>query len=883
MGHSEDHTASARWERVQEEFHRLADQPRHIQEEALHALEAEDAEVADELRSMLAADSAGATLLDRGVAAAAQELLGDEPTALPRVAFGPYRAERFLGAGGSGVVYLGYRADLDAHAAVKVLREAWLSPQRRERFHLEQRVLASLEHPHIARLLDADSLDDGTPWIALEYVEGKPLVEWAQANALTLEQRLQLFRQVCDTMRFAHDRGVIHRDLKPANVLVNAEGQAKLLDFGIARWAVRTDADTTVTALRMLTPAYASPEQLRGAPADVQQDVYALGIMLFELLTGSRPYTLPDLPRVEAAAFLVQQNPPLPSQRLSTASFPAAVPLASISRAEWRDLDALVTTAMHPDVTRRYRSVEALLRDLDAFAERGPLAARPDTTSERFIRLLRRHKRRLTMAGALLLAVVVTLTAWTRSVTRARDMAEREANRSARITEFLVNLLSGDDEGSGPADSLLVRTVVAQATRDLPRLSRDPETHADLLVLLGRVNLQLGDVELADSLLRAGERAQRAVHPSLTRAALSAAALRASIAMQRGQTDSARAVLEALNAEAMRAFPDDPAIQAEMAEGLGTVYDELGDYDAATDVVARAVQLRAMVDSTDIKYADAISTLSNIYYYRGLYDSSRVLNVRAAALTESLLGPDNPSLAHNLVNIGIIDQRLGKPAEGEQPLRRALGIMERWYGPEHYRAAGVITQLVGVLVELDRASEARPLQERAVRIIRATFGPESPRLATALTQLGGVVRALGEYDEALALARQAHGIYSKANGPDHQFTLITANNIAGHLLGMRRFDEAAVILEDVVARYRRTVGPDDQNLAIGILRLGQARFQQRRWRDAIALGEEGLAVYRRTVTSKTGVSIAGNVLLARSHAALGDSAAAARYARDTLP
>ena len=291
-----------RWQRVQELFHRAADLPRSEQLSFLSQACGDDSEIRSTVLAMIEQDSKSFGLLDRDVSDLAADLIQADTTQ-PRE-FGPYRIKSVLGEGGMGVVYLAERRDLGNLVAIKILRDAWLSPSRLKRFETERRTLAQLNHPFIAPLYDAATLPDGTPWFAMEYVQGLALNKYCEVHRCSIEDRLKLVRSVCEAVQYAHERGVIHRDLKPSNILVKEDGALRLLDFGIAK-QLDTDgrpADQTRTDLRPMTPAYAAPEQLRGGAAGVESDVYSLGVILYELLTGRLPFDVSQKTPPEAAA-----------------------------------------------------------------------------------------------------------------------------------------------------------------------------------------------------------------------------------------------------------------------------------------------------------------------------------------------------------------------------------------------------------------------------------------------------------------------------------------------------------------------------------------------------------------------------------------------------
>ena len=350
------------WERLQELFHAAVDRPRDEWRPILQSL-SDDPETVERVVAMLDADVGHSSVLDRDSVSLASTLLDDSASAIGR-RIGPYRLTRMIGEGGMGVVYLAERDDLGTTAAVKVLRDAWVSPGRRERFAAEQRTLAQLNHPAIARMYDAGTLQDGTPWIVMEHVEGVPLTDACRARGLGIRERLLLFRTVCEAVVHAHQHLVVHRDVKPSNILVRDDGSVKLLDFGIAKQLEQlSDADRTQTGLRLMTPAYAAPEQVRGEPVGVYTDVYSLGVVLYELLAGRLPHDLPArTPGAVERAILESEPDPA-----SAAARTGRGPLVGATRAQRSDLDVLCATAMHREPARRYASVDALIRDVDHF------------------------------------------------------------------------------------------------------------------------------------------------------------------------------------------------------------------------------------------------------------------------------------------------------------------------------------------------------------------------------------------------------------------------------------------------------------------------------------------------------------------------------------
>ena len=856
-----------RWDEMQRIFHAAIDLPPDERAAFLESACRGDSALLADVAAMLEHDASGASLLERGVAATAQRVLVNRSTLPPDQRFGPYRLTRLLGEGGMGIVYLAVRDDLGSAAAIKILRDAWLSPARRERFAREQRILAQLNHPAIAHLYDADTLPGGTPWIAMEYVEGVPLTEYCRTRSMSIVERLRLFLSVCEAVEYAHRHMVVHRDLKPSNILVTPDGRVKLLDFGISRQLDAADrtADATQAAVRLLTPAYAAPEQIRGEPTTVQTDVHALGVILYELLAGRTPIDLSGLSPSDAERRLLDEEPPAPS----VAAQHTASPAAGLARSAWNDLNVLCLTAMHKDRARRYGSVEGLMRDVRHYLANEPLEARPDTVRYRTGKFLRRNWRQVSAAAAAVAVVVGVAAFYTVRLAAARNAAVAQAARTERIQRFMLRLFDGGDKDAGPADTLRVVTLVDRGLLEARTLDREPLVQAELYQTLGGIYDKLGKFDQADTLLRASLDTRRSLLPAhapdVTRGLTALAILRS----DQARFEEAERLARDAVASARAARPAKDADIAAATEALGQVLEQRGAYPQAIAALEDAMTLRSRPGSDPSELAQTILELANTDFYAGHLDVSQALNQRVLALHKELFGDSHPLVAEDLINLGAIQHERGHYAEAEPFYRRALEINRRWYGKDNYKTATNETVLGRTLYFLKRYDEARELLLDALAVQERVFGPVHPRVASALNDLGNVAMGQEQFGDAEADFRRIGDIYQAVYGEKHYLVGIARSNLAGVYMARKEYATAERMYREAATLFSETQGPDSLNTGIARIKLGRSLLRQGRAADAERESKAGYDIVARQ--SAPGVSWlkAARDDLAAEYAALG--------------
>lgn len=819
------------WRRMQALFHEAAALPLAEREAFVAAACAEDADLAQQVLGMLREDERAEGLLDVALAQVAAGLFaGDGGEALPREV-GRYRILRRLGEGGMGVVYLAEREDLGGRVALKVLRDSWVSAERRERFAKEQQFLASLEHPSIARLYDAGTLADGTPYFVMEYVEGVPLVDHCERSGASLEARLALFRSVCEAVQYAHGRALIHRDLKSSNVLVKADGSVRLLDFGIAKQLSNDDGNLRAEmtqGLAFMTPAYAAPEQLGKGTVGLYTDIYSLGVILYRLLTGSLPFDLDGCGPSDIVRIVTERAPVRPSLRAREGRASTAV---RSTRALWADLDVMLLKALHKDPSQRYATADALLRDIDHFLAHEPLEARPDALGYRLRKFVRRRRLPLAIAAVVLSGVVGLVVFFTARLTRAKNAALAEVARTERVEGFMERLFQGgSDEEAVPDEELRVVTLVDRGVRDARALDRDPSVQAELFHTLGSISGDLGRFDQAETLLRAALDKRRALFGPTSVQVAQTDVTFSSVENDNAHFDEAEKLAREAVAITGKLDADHP-LRPLAEAALARVLISRGDYAAALPLLKSAsVRLERRGDKP-FEYSVVLGDLANAEYYLGDYAAAKAINLRAIALDKRTFGDTHANVASDLINLGCIEQEFGNYAEAERLFREALAITEPWYGPRHYMTASNLGLLGRALVSQDRNREASELLRRALDIDQLVFPAGSPKLSIILHDLGAAVRNLGQLDEAEHDFERMLDIERGVHGEEHERVGLALSDLASVAAARRDWPKAEGELRQALVIDRKRLPPGhvrigEARCALGHVLLGEGRYAE---------------------------------------------------------
>ena len=871
---------SARWSRIRDLFDRAVDLPESERLPFLENAAGNDTQLVEDVLAMLEEDRRS-TLLDQGTAQVASRLLRVSAAQAVNKEFGPYRVVRLLGEGGMGLVYLAERTDLGGQVAIKVLRDAWLSPARRSRFAGEQHVLAQLTHPSIARLYDADTLPDGTPWFVMEYVDGVPMTEYCRNHACSVEEKLRLFRSVCEAVQYAHSQAVIHRDLKPSNILVKDDGAVRLLDFGIAKQleSMDTPASQTMTGLRLLTPAYAAPEQIRGEQVGIRADVYALGVILFELLAGEYPFDLSNLTPGEAATIVAEFDPGKPSSRRKQSGVGSG---SQLSRTEWADLDILCLKAMHKDPARRYGSVEALMRDIDHFLDGQPLEARPDSLRYRMGKFARRNRRVLAATAAVLLLVVGLTAVFAWRLTKARNTALAEAARTQRIQRFMIEVFQGGDAVAGPAADLKVVDMLDRGVREALALNSDPKVRAELLYNFATIYQKQGQLAKADPLMQLVLEQRKKLYGADSAQVAEVLSSMGMLRADESRLDEAETLVREGLAMAKNHLAADDPIVAAATVNEGRVLGQKGKTVEAIQQLEQAEQDESISGVPETELAKTLSALADVNYNAGHYKECLPLYERLLEIHRQLYGPQHPLVADDLSSLGATMIDLGFYSEAEKNIRQALDLTRSYYGAGNPKVAETLTTLGRALEYQKKYDEANAALEQALAIEAGAYGPIHSSVAETLNELGNIASMRNQLDDAEARFRRVVEIYRAIYGDKHQFVAVALSNLATVQYDRKDYTGAEAIFRDVVRRFTEVLSSDNVNTGIARIKLGRTLLREKRYKEAAAESLAGYEVLKKQTSPSTSFLRGARKDLVADYEALKEPEKAARFRAELL-
>ena len=745
-----------------------------------------------------------------------------------------YKLLEELGSGGMGVVYLAEQVEpVKRRVALKIIKLGMDTRQVVARFETERQALAVMDHPNIAKVFDAGATETGRPYFVMELARGIPITDYCDRHKLSTQERLKLVIAVCQAVQHAHQKGVIHRDLKPSNILVVIQDDKpvpKIIDFGIAKATDQRLAQRTLfTEQGQLigTPEYMSPEQaeMSGLDVDTRTDVYSLGVILYELLSGALPF---DARKLRSAGFgeiqkiIRETEPPKASTRLSTLEDTRADIAAnrgtdpgSLLKLLRGDLDWITMKAMAKDRTHRYSTASELAADIERHLRHEPVSAGPPSASYRIRKYIRRHKIGVIAAAFVIMAVIIGGVAATIGFVRATraervakqeaDRANREAEAATQVSNFLVDLFEVSDPAQARGAKLTALEILERgADRISKKLAGQPLTQARLKATIGRVYDKMGLFDQAALFLK-----------------------------------------EALETR-QKELGDDHIDVARTFGALGDVYRKQGKFAEAEPLIKRDVELREKLLGPDhIDVAKSLNTLAVLYENSSRYAEAEPLYQRALAIQEKEFGTENPVLTMILTNLAILRAKQGKYAESEPLFQRVLRIEEKELGQDHPQVALAYNNLAIVYKLQKKYAEAEPMYRRALEIQEKVLGPKHPDIARSLNNLANLYFEQKNYQEAEPLYLRSLKISEESLGPEHPDVGRSLDNLATLYARQNRYSEAEKTYQRALEINKKALGPEAHEVGTSLHNLANLYRDQRFYERAEPLYRRSLSIYQK--------------------------------------
>jgi non-specific serine/threonine protein kinase/serine/threonine-protein kinase len=780
---------------------------------------------------------------------------------------GPFRLLQKLGEGGMGEVFLAEQIEpVRRRVALKIIKWGMDTKAVVARFEGERQALAMMSHPNVAKVFDAGATTQGRPYFVMELVKGESITEYCDRQRLTTPERLELFKQVCEGLQHAHQKGIIHRDIKPSNILVQIEGDKptpKIIDFGVAKATEQRLTEKTVfTELGQVigTPEYMSPEQAEMTVQDIdtRTDVYSLGVLLYELLVGALPFDPQELRRAgfdEIRRRIREDDPSKPSTRVSTLGDASADSARkrrtdphSLARQLRGDLDWITMKALEKDRIRRYGSAYELAADIDRHLRDDAVLASPPSAAYRAGKFVRRHRTGVllaTLAVVFLAGVAVRERVQFNRIAKERDRAAREAATASQALDFMVEMFEVSDPCEARGNSVTAREILDQgASRIVNSLEGQPEVRARLMGTMGRVYAKLGlygqAEPLFDEALETWRNELGENHPST----LCSMSNLANLYVSQGRHAEAEPLyLETLESERPRQG-DVSLCTLQSMSGLAMVYRSQGRYDEAEPLYLEALEAkRRALGNDDPGTLRAMHSLASLYRSQARHDEAETLQLEALEIQRRVLGDDHPDTLLSMNGLATTYRSQGRYDEAEPLYLEALEARKRVLGPDHRFTIGSMSGLASLYSRQGRYDEAEPLLRGAVEVRKRTLGDDAPRTLCSMDDLAVLYLQAGRHAEVESLLLEVVGGLKDGPGVEDARTRKAMGHLAYLYKVQRRYDEAEPLYLEVLETRQRLLGDDHPQTLEGMNDVALLYEKQRRY-------DEAEAFYRRTLETR---------------------------------
>jgi tetratricopeptide (TPR) repeat protein len=825
-----------RWERVQELFHAASELPPEAASSFLNEACPDEPDLRSEVERLLNLSP------DTSLTSAVYEesaLLCNRAGFHPGDQMGAYTIERAIGRGGMGEVYSGFRGDgqYRKHVAIKLVRPEISGVEVLQRFRTERQILANLDHPNIARLLDGGMTPSGSPYLVMEYVDGKPLDLYCDTAGLSLRERLRLFLPICSAVQFAHRSLVIHRDLKPSNILVTPSGVPKLLDFGIAKLlAPGLEYDSVPVTLlntQPMTLEFASPEQVRGEPSTAATDIFALGILLYKILSGQRPYETSDTHPAEAQRRICEEEPPNPSVHN---------PLIG------RELDAIIRMAIRKEPAARYSSVEMLSADIQNLLDGFPVAAAKGNAQYRALKFFRRHKLGVGLGAAAMVTVIgfgIGMAVLASKFAHQRDLAKVQEARAEQVASFLTGMFKAADPFQAKGQTVTAKQLLDLGSKQMDQqLRNQPAVRARLLEVMAVAYQHLGALSRAEELFQAGVENAKATYGPVAPQTAQALRYLGDIERQMSKMPEAENNLRASLA-VLDALPSSSDLEkAHALNDLGLVVQSEGKPREAENLIRRAIQLSSRYPAEASETLAMKSNLGSIQGDLARYSNAESTLRQVLQQRRRLLGENHPQVATSTMRLAFLLEREGAYAESEILEREALTRFQRAVGDQHFDYLIVQGNLAALLQETGRTAEAEALFRRIIAIGQRTLPPDQVSLALWKSSLGSLLTQKQEWTEAGSLFRESMDSMGRGSAPQSKNTARMESDFGRFLLAQGKTDAAEPLFTKALAIRLKSNGEKNPATADCQFETAMLRTRQNRFVEAEPLFRQALQTDR---------------------------------------
>lgn len=748
---------------------------------------------------------------------------------------GSYLIKELLGEGGMGQVFLAERADgvFEHQVALKVLREGMDTRQNIRRFQQEQQILAGLNHPNIAGILDGGVMGNGLPYLIMEYVEGVPIDEYCKHHHCTFNDRITLFESVCRAVQHAHNNLIIHRDLKPGNILVDGKGNVKILDFGIAKLLDNEDSNEswlrTRTGARLLTLSYAAPEQIAGHPVTTGVDNYALGTLLYKLLVGVHPFDKEGKSISEMEEQILNTDPPKPADRFQNLPSEKQEELArqmqstpsGIADILQDDVGAIIQKNLRKEPEARYSSPNELLEDLRRFEKGMPVIAREDTVRYHLTKFVKRHKAGIATAVIAVLMLLGFGFFYTYKITKERNQAQFEAQKSEQVIQFLTGLFDANRPSQARGDTLTAMQLLRTGTDQIETMDQQPEVQASLLRVMGDVYRIMGDYTIAEELLgRAWENQQDLLESDHIEIAKTAEGV-AQLKFYTGDYQTSDSLFRmAKDLYEQKYDPPHEAI-ARSTANHAELLEETGELDEAEILYQQALStFRELYGDEHNQIANVLNNLAIVYEKQGRLDESAEYYQRSIDM-DTAIDPDaynnNPRVITSMHNLAMVYHEKGDLEEALELMEDALATRKKLYGNDHTFVASSLNGMALIQRDLGNYQHSETLYREALEILRSNYGDDHLHVNINLLNLGNILVSREKYQEADSLFQTVLSNLSELLGEEHTIYGITHNHFGESLLEQKKFEES-------LKHYRQALSIFEQNVSSDHPRLGDTMF-----------------------------------------------------------